>query len=213
MKEETRFGWHFAKNDMRLGYDDGREIRDGETLTHDGPLILCKKGLHFSEDILDALHWSRGHMICRIEGPADALDDGDKQCGSWRKCLWHVDGKQLLPEFARWCALQVIHLWDAPSIVREYLETGDESKWYDAWYVTRHAALERRSVRYRYAWYATWYAILAIAQDTTLHAIRAAIRARIAIQYATTWDATRDAQREKLLELIENARRQKYGTM
>ncbi len=31
-------------------------------------------------------------------------------------------------DFTRWCALQVIHLWDAPPIVREYLETGDESK-------------------------------------------------------------------------------------
>ena len=29
-------------------------------------------------------------------------------------------------EFARWCALQVIHLWDAPDVVREHLETGDE---------------------------------------------------------------------------------------
>ena len=29
--------------------------------------------------------------------------------------------------FARLCALDVAHLWDIPPIVREYLETGDES--------------------------------------------------------------------------------------
>ena len=29
-------------------------------------------------------------------------------------------------EFARWCALQVIDLRDAPDVVREYLETGNE---------------------------------------------------------------------------------------
>lgn len=30
--------------------------------------------------------------------------------------------------FACWCALTVAHLWDMPVIVREYLETQDESK-------------------------------------------------------------------------------------
>jgi len=29
--------------------------------------------------------------------------------------------------FSRWCALQVVHLWDCPDEVRRYLETGDES--------------------------------------------------------------------------------------
>ena len=33
----------------------------------------------------------------------------------------------MLREFARWCALSVIDKWDAPEIVRRYLETGDES--------------------------------------------------------------------------------------
>jgi hypothetical protein len=31
-----------------------------------------------------------------------------------------------LRDFARWCALQVLHLWDAPDIVVEYLKTGNE---------------------------------------------------------------------------------------
>jgi hypothetical protein len=34
--------------------------------------------------------------------------------------------KSTCREFARWCALQVIDLWDAPDVVREYLETGNE---------------------------------------------------------------------------------------
>ncbi len=28
--------------------------------------------------------------------------------------------------FARWCALQVVHLWGAPKVVKEFLETGDK---------------------------------------------------------------------------------------
>jgi len=29
-------------------------------------------------------------------------------------------------QFARWCALQVVHLWDCPDVVKRYLETVDE---------------------------------------------------------------------------------------
>jgi hypothetical protein len=46
----------------------------------------------------------------------------------------------MLREFARWCALQVIHLWDAPDVVRQYLETGDESLRAAARAATRAAA-------------------------------------------------------------------------
>lgn len=38
----------------------------------------------------------------------------------------HTAPKQAQEEFARWCALQVIHIWNAPKVVREYLETGNE---------------------------------------------------------------------------------------
>lgn len=51
-------------------------------------------------------------------------------------------------EFARWCALQVIDLRDAPDVVREYLETGNEkirsaaraAACPDAWAAARAAA-------------------------------------------------------------------------
>jgi len=38
-----------------------------------------------------------------------------------------IDATELLREFARWCALQVIDEWDASDVVRKYLETGDQS--------------------------------------------------------------------------------------
>jgi len=50
----------------------------------------------------------------------------DKFVGRRRKILQTIDTTELLREFARWCALQVIDLWDCPPIVREYLETGRE---------------------------------------------------------------------------------------
>ncbi len=38
-----------------------------------------------------------------------------------------IDCEDVLRLFARQCALDVIHTWDAPDVVREYLETGKES--------------------------------------------------------------------------------------
>jgi hypothetical protein len=45
--------------------------------------------------------------------------------------LWVVLRSEVLPDhilhdMGRWCALQVIDLWDAPEVVREYLETGNQ---------------------------------------------------------------------------------------
>jgi len=59
----------------------------------------------------------------------------------------------MLRSFARWCALSVIDKWNAPPIVREYLETGDESKRAAAWAAEAAAA----------AGFAAWSAEMAAA--------------------------------------------------
>ncbi len=50
----------------------------------------------------------------------------------------------LLLDFARWCALSVAHLWECPPIVREFLESGNESLRKEA-----HAAAEIEMAAYR----------------------------------------------------------------
>lgn len=78
-------------------------------------------------------------------------------------------------QFARWCALSVIHLWDAPQVVEDYLTSGDERlRAAAAWAADRAAA----------AWAADR---TAAARD----AARAAAR-----------DAADDAQKAKLLEIM-----------
>ena len=116
--------WHFVNDTLR----DGQPVpADGETLVHDGKLRLCKSGLHASEDIFDALRYAPGHTICRVQcGGVVERGDGKLVC-SERTILWRVDGFDLLLEFARWSALQVADLWDAPDVVLNYLKTGDES--------------------------------------------------------------------------------------
>ncbi len=88
--------------------------------------------------------------------------------------------KDIQGEFARWCALQVIHLWDAPEVVKEFLETGDESK--------REAA--RSAVRAAATWAATWNATGDAAWAATWNATGAAT-------WAATWNAPGAAVRAR----------------
>lgn len=44
-----------------------------------------------------------------------------------RNYIKGFDAANIIGEFARWCALQVIDLWNAPSIAKDYLESGDEN--------------------------------------------------------------------------------------
>ncbi len=114
--------WHFCGDTLR----DGSPIPDdGVTLEHDGDLVMCETGLHASVNIMDALNYAPGHTICRVrvEGHQKQGHSDKLVCRS-RTVLWRIDGEQILRDFAHWCALQVVHLWDAPAVVKEYLETG-----------------------------------------------------------------------------------------
>ena len=219
--------WHFVKDTLR----DGRPVpADGETLVHDGKLRLCLSGLHASEDILDALGYAPGHTICRVQCGGVVEGGGDKLVCSERTILWRVDGSELLLEFARWSALQVADLWDAPDVVLNYLKTGDESIRQAA----RDAALaasrgaraaSRDAARTASRAAARADALVAsrIASET---ASRAAVAAGLAasgsvspvagsvsgraaakvIAWNTAENAARNKQRDHLLKLIESQR-------
>ena len=133
----SRLAWHFLRDNGELR-DGTKPPPDGEWLSVDGDIRACSWGLHASERILDALGFAPGSVICRVEVRGDIREHGrppDKLVARERRILWRLDaeiGGRVLREFARWAALQVIDLWDAPAVVREYLETGDESLRYAA---------------------------------------------------------------------------------
>ena len=113
---------------------DGRPIPpDGEWLVEDGPIELCEKGLHWSRDPFDALQYAPGPNLALVEARGMILEKANKGCSTERRIIKRFDATALLRSEARKSALTVIHLWNAPQIVREYLETGDESKRAAAW--------------------------------------------------------------------------------
>jgi len=228
---DTQYYWHFAQVDKdgttRLGYDDNREIKVGETLRVEGAPILCKHGLHASAKLWDALGYANGERLalCRVTLGGTVLHDDDKSVANERTVGTMLDAdatEKLLRDFARWCALQVIHLWDAPDIVRQYLETGDESLRAAAWAAARDAAwAAARSAARAAARDAAGDAAGAAARDAARAAARAAARsaARAAARAAArdaagdaAGAAARDAARDAAGDAAWDAAIEKYAT-
>lgn len=119
--------WHFINKRRRLGYGDGRVVRVGRTYKIKGDPVLCHWGLHGSVRIVDALEYASGPILCRVEIGGKIIKGDDKLVGTKRTVLSMVDITEELRALARKCALDIIHLWDAPKIVVDYLKTGDEN--------------------------------------------------------------------------------------
>ena len=116
--------YHFVGSTLR----DGRPVPpDGVWLEHDGPLVLCQSGLHASEHPLDALTYAPGTTLCRVDLDGEIIRDSDKLVARRRQIVARIDATVVLRDFACACARDVLPLWDAPAIVRQYLETGDET--------------------------------------------------------------------------------------
>jgi len=189
--------YHFTGDTLR----DGRPIPPiGEWLEHDGPVVPCASGLHASAHPFDALTYARGNMLHRVDVEGDLVEHGDpvdKVAGRRRRRLATIDAEPLLREFARWCASEVLYLWEAPQVVKDYLATGDEATrpaaraaagaaaageaaGAAAWAAAGEAAGEAAWVAAREAaWEAAWEAALAAARaawEAALAAARAAAR-------------------------------------
>ena len=82
-----------------------------------------RAGLHASADPFDALKYASGCWLHKVELDGDLREHGDpvdKAVGRCRTIIATIDGEPLLRSFARWCALQVVDLCDAPQVVRDY---------------------------------------------------------------------------------------------
>ncbi len=196
--------WHFATTDRCLGYGDYRPIVIGETLKVDGEIELCKRGLHGSVRIIDALQYARGPVLYRVKLDGNIIYGDDKLVASERTAIaGGIDATDMLKKFTRQCALDVIHLWDAPEIVVRYLKTGDESiratardaARDDAWATARDDAWAtvRDAAGGIAAWAAAWAAVWTESwADAWADAWTAAEAAR---------DSTRDAQNRRLTRM------------
>ena len=181
--------WHFVGDTLR----DGRPIpEDGVKLVHEGILIMCQSGLHASKEPSDALQYAPGHILCYVDCGGKIIHGDDKLVCSERTIIKRMNVEGLLWQFAREQALSVIHLWDAPEIVVEYLKTGNEDLMAAAW----AAAGDARAAAGAAARAAEWAAAGAAAGDAWAAARAAAGDARAAAgaaARAAEWAAAGDA--------------------
>jgi hypothetical protein len=105
---------------MRAYHFVGSIERDGRPVPPDDVWVqhenLRDRAYYMSRDPFAALNEASGCTLCLLEVVAQR-----------RRIVKRIDARPLLREFARWCAFRVLPLWDAPDIVRRYLESGDES--------------------------------------------------------------------------------------
>jgi len=196
--------YHFVAETLR----DGRAVpADGEWLEHEGPMVMCESGLHASLHPFDALQYAPGATLCLVDVEGVVEEQGDKLVARRRRIVRRVDATALLREFARWCALQVIHLWDAPAVVREYLETGRED--------LRDAASDAaRAAAGDAAWAAAWAAAGDAAWDAAWDAASdAAWAAAGDAAWAAASDAARDAASDAARAAAGDAQRAKFAEM
>ena len=163
--------WYFSKKDCRLRYKDNRLIKAGVTHYYDGMPILCEQGLHASKNILNALRYAPGAYIWRVKMGGISVCDHDEMVSTERTYLWGYDATNVLNHFARLCALDVIHLWDAPDVVIQYLKTGDKNLRRAAWGAAWSAA---GSVADLLIWDAPDYAARSAARSAAGSAARSA---------------------------------------
>ena len=171
MKLKPNQAWHFIRRDAK-GIDrlrDGTEApKDGEWLEFEGPLIMCKSGLHFSRHPFDALQYAPGGLLCLVEVGGEIIDGDDKGVCSRRKIIKRLDATEGLRYFARMQALSVLHLYpgDPADCVLDYL-MGDDSLRSAAYSAADSAAY---SAAESAAWSAAWSAAYSAAYSAALSA-------------------------------------------
>ena len=216
--------WHFANNDLRLGYDDGREIVAGESLRVEGAPVLCETGLHGSIRLLDALQYAPGHMLCRVELSDGIIEGDDKAVSRERKTLWIFNAENALRDFAATVAENALlaeraagrepdpRSWFAVQFVRDLLAgkikpEDQEAAWSAArsaaWSAARSAA---RSAAWSAAWSAArsaWSAVESAAWSAAWSALSAAESAARSAAWSAAWSAARSAQNDLLADILK----------
>jgi hypothetical protein len=159
--------WWFG---TELKYGDGRKAEQGVTHTVYYKPICCKKGLHASISLWDALSYARGDFLWRVEISGDIDKNQDKIAGQSRKYLYGADMEHVFRKFACRCALDVLSD-NAPQVVVDYLNTQDENIRDAAFGAARNAAMYAAMYTARdAARYAAMHAAMDAAGDATWHA-------------------------------------------
>jgi hypothetical protein len=163
-KQSHVYGWWFAK-EAKLPIGDGREVKIGEALSVDGPIELCKHGLHASRKILDAAGYAQGSLLYRVCMSGTIVHVDDKMAASTRRHLWMIDSEKALrlaaaeiafgalmaerkrgrePDPRSWAAVEAARGYASGTIAKTEMSAAwsaaDSAAWSAAWSAAESAA-------------------------------------------------------------------------
>ena len=107
-----KLGYWFGGDVLPNG--DNRKIRRGATLKVKPPLVLCRRGLHYSRHPFDALSYASTSSLWLVQDVGETLVGEDKCCTTARKHLAKIDAGPILLAFARWCATCLLYTSPSP---------------------------------------------------------------------------------------------------
>ena len=194
--------WHFLPDNGYLNHDmAGVQAEAGITVTIDGTLDICTRGLHACLKPLDALRYAPGALVSHVQLGGTIIEEGDKHAASERTIMWTADATRTLHEFAIWCAEQALGLIKNPD--PRSLEALEVKRlWLDGEATDDELAAARAA-----AWNAAWDAARAAAWAAARAAARAASSAAArdaarAASSAAARAAARAAQNEQLANML-----------
>jgi hypothetical protein len=115
--------WHFTRDMIQLGCP---VPAPGQVIKYSEPLESFLSVPPAWERIIDALDAAPGYLLHRVRLGGKILQHGTRLVSSEWTFLWSIDAREILLDCARRWALDVLHLWTLPAMVKEYLETGRE---------------------------------------------------------------------------------------
>jgi hypothetical protein len=200
-------GWYFLREDRCLRYGDGRNVEVGKTYKAKGKLKFCENGMHASANILDALQYAYGPVICRVELIGKIIHDRDKSVARGCKVISIINATRILHEFACLCAEDALTLVENPD-PRSIAAIQAKRDWLDgkisdenldaardaARAAARDAILDAAWVAARAAGDAAWVAARAAARDVV-------------------WDAARDVAWDAILDVARGGQNSRLERM
>ena len=128
--KDAVLGWHFLSKDSTLSFIPKIKIKTGTLLTMTCEPILCKQGLHYSENLSNALGYAGSSILSRVWLGGKIVEDSNKGVAQQRGVLWVGDVSDILQEFACSCAEKTLIgaggadklLWDALVTKRAWLK-------------------------------------------------------------------------------------------
>ena len=211
MSERMR-GYHFVREDRTLC--DGQKLRVGKVyrLPPGAQPALRKHGYHASADVLDALGYAPGPILCRVELRGAIVHGSNKAVATKCKVLSARDVTRELHEFAVWCAERALkgerkagreldpRSWAALKVRRAWLDgRATDAELKEAYRAARFAAVSARDSPARFAAVAAAHATGSSAASSVAAWVRSAAywAAR-----SVSVPAERRAQSRKLQRLV-----------